>query len=233
MKEYKIKYRKSTYQGVIYWTYRSDEEFKNLLRIMHRQLMEKFRIPKGASLSVFSKQVDASHGKIIAELDGMKFKQYLVVGVSTIYLNINDFIKFNSDSQKIFKESGVYGKYGVTDIGTLQYTVDNVKNSISFGKDICPTIISKASKYWYRTAYYQAFSNGNKRTGLLAAMVFLYLNFYIFDSRDVDIESDLYKKVSMNIANKKMSEYDVYAFIWNNVKYDIDRSTENFIMRGK
>ena len=42
------------------------------------------------------------------------------------------------------------------------------------------------------------------------------INFYIFDSRDVDIESDLYKKVSMNIANKKMSEHDVYAFIWNN-----------------
>ncbi len=30
MKEYRIMYKKKKYQGVVYWTYRSDEEFKIL-----------------------------------------------------------------------------------------------------------------------------------------------------------------------------------------------------------
>lgn len=229
MKSHKIRFRKKTYQGVIYWSYQSDKELNDLMRILERQVREQFNIKK--RLVVTSAPIDNEHGEIELRIDNVVYKRYLLLGIETLYLNVDDMIEYNGAAQDIFKEEGVYGRKGVTDISTLEYTIDDVKNSIYFGVDRSPSIALKAAKYWHRTAYYQAFSNGNKRTGLLAALMFLYLNYYIFDEEQS--KADLYESISVKIANRKLSEYDVYMFIINNVNYDIERSTKDFIMRGK
>ncbi|MFD1418532.1 Fic family protein [Companilactobacillus keshanensis] len=231
MKDFKILYKKVRYQGVIYWTYQSEKEIKDLLYILQRQMHRQYKNLSDKKLTVSSEPVDNEHGEIIVELDGKVLKKYLIMGIETIYLNMDDMIEYNEAAQDIFKEDGVYGKRGVTDSSTLDYTVSSVRDSFCFDLDTSPSIAHKAAKYWYRTAYYQAFSNGNKRTGLIAALMFLYLNFYIFDNGQD--KSDLYEKISIRIANGRCSEYDVYMFIIDNVSYDIERTTKNFIMRGK
>jgi len=47
-----------------------------------------------------------------------------------------------------------------------------------FGEEQYPGIFKKASLYWYKITISHCFLDGNKRTGLIATMLFLELNGY-------------------------------------------------------
>ena len=59
----------------------------------------------------------------------------------------------------------------------LDYIVDIIEAEM-FGAPLYPTIADKASVYFYNIICNHIFSDGNKRTGLEAAVLFLGANYY-------------------------------------------------------
>ena len=59
----------------------------------------------------------------------------------------------------------------------LDYIVDIIEAEM-FGAPLYPTIADKASVYFYNIICNHIFSDGNKRTGLEAAILFLGSNYY-------------------------------------------------------
>lgn len=59
--------------------------------------------------------------------------------------------------------------------GVIDYTVEAVKESI-FGQPMYPTLADKAAFYMFQIVTGHVFQDGNKRTGLEAAIAFLRLN---------------------------------------------------------
>lgn len=62
----------------------------------------------------------------------------------------------------------------------LDYVVEIV-NAELFGQPLYPTITDKAAIYFYNIICNHIFSDGNKRTGLAAALIFLNANDYDID----------------------------------------------------
>jgi death-on-curing protein len=68
------------------------------------------------------------------------------------------------------------GLFGVRDPHRLAYLVEIVRDDRLF-----PTLWAKAAMYLQRLAVSQAFIDGNKRTALASALVFLGLNGYVLN----------------------------------------------------
>jgi len=59
--------------------------------------------------------------------------------------------------------------------GVLDYTVEAVKENV-FGQEMYPTLADKAAFYMFQIVTGHVFQDGNKRTGLEAALAFLQMN---------------------------------------------------------
>ena len=124
----------------------------------------------------------------------------------------------NEKAEKIFREEWFYG---VKDREALEALLARVDNGF-FGFGPYPTTISKAKVFWYTIASKQMFNNGNKRTALLTALTFLNLNGYILDFED---SNELYN-ISMNLANKIMSEDELEQYLLTHVRIDFEQMEE-------
>lgn len=133
------------------------------------------------------------------------------------FLDIEEVTKLNKDADKIFHEDGFYG---LKDVGLVENLLYNVEYSEAFGVDHYPTLVDKAAHLWFIIARYQAFHNGNKRTGMLATLTFLRANFYDIETES-SLENDLYN-ISMDIALEKMKEKDVVDFLIGHIKINFD-----------
>lgn len=117
-----------------------------------------------------------------------EFELYENSGVT--YLTKEDLI-FLHDKQ--IEEFG--GIYGVRDEGLLD-SVSKAPYQSCFGSDLYPTIFDKAAKYLYDFSTYQVFLDGNKRTGLCTASMFLKMNGY-----ELDMNYTQVYEMTMNLAN--------------------------------
>lgn len=130
------------------------------------------------------------------------------------YLTVNDIIHLNEDAQSLFEEEGIYGVAGLKDRGIVETAVNNIgKNSVIFGEDQFPTISQKAAHLWFKLARYQAFNNGNKRTGLLAALNFLENNNYHVQYEELKLDKNYFYVVSKKIATGEWDEQKIREFI--------------------
>ncbi|MBN2920870.1 type II toxin-antitoxin system death-on-curing family toxin [Lactobacillus salivarius] len=111
--------------------------------------------------------------------------------------------------------------YGIKDADALKALLARVDNGF-FGIEPYPTTISKAKVFWYTIATKQMFNNGNKRTALLTALTFLRLNGYNLDFKD---SSELYN-ISMDLANKIMSEDDLEQYLLQKTQIDFEQMEE-------
>ena len=71
-----------------------------------------------------------------------------------------------------------------------------------FGRPLHRTAFDKAAAYAYTIIVDHPFSDGNKRTGLLAAFTFLETNGYF---ASIDLEDEAIVTVGLNVATGKMS----------------------------
>lgn len=124
----------------------------------------------------------------------------------------------NKKAEKIFREEWFYG---IKDADALKALLARVDNGF-FGFEPYPTTISKAKVFWYTIATKQMFNNGNKRTALLTALTFLRLNGYNLDFKD---SSELYN-ISMDLANKIMSEDDLEQYLLQKTQIDFEQMEE-------
>ena len=76
------------------------------------------------------------------------------------------------------------GELGILDRGKVASALDRARNSTVYGVDQFPTILHKAASIMHDILLYHPFADGQKRTGLSSAFVFLGLNGYSLWSRD-------------------------------------------------
>lgn len=100
------------------------------------------------------------------------------------------------------------GADGIRDNGLFLSVCQAPFQSV-FGEDLYPSLYDKAAKYMADFARYQVFVDGNKRTGLATACVFLKLN-----GIEMDLTEEGAYDLVMGIANGRISEVkDVSAII--------------------
>ncbi len=98
------------------------------------------------------------------------------------YISIEEILHLHF---RIIEEYG--GSHGVRDEGRLESVATAPGQSV-FGADQYPTIYEKAAVYVRNIIGDHPFSDGNKRTGITVASVFLDLNGYMMIANPGDLE---------------------------------------------
>jgi death-on-curing protein len=83
----------------------------------------------------------------------------------------------------------------------LDYLVEII-NATAFGEELYPTIYDKAGLYMFNIVSNHIFQDGNKRTGLQTAMIFLLQNQYNFTQ---EVTNDLLISFTLSIASAELS----------------------------
>lgn len=83
----------------------------------------------------------------------------------------------------------------------LEYLIEAVSSQM-FGVELYPSISDKAALYCHNIICNHIFSDGNKRTGLQAALLFLKLNNFRINS---EIEHDQFLSFILRVAEGRVS----------------------------
>lgn len=102
-----------------------------------------------------------------------------------LFLTYEEILEFHADQLRLFG-----GQDGIRDDGVLRSAVAMPEASFD-GVYLHEDIFLMAAAYAFHIAEGQPFMDGNKRTGLNAALVFLELNGWTVD----DSEGDLYEAI--------------------------------------
>jgi death-on-curing protein len=115
-----------------------------------------------------------------------------------IYLDQDDIEEIHNDQLAAHG-----GQAGIRNQSGLASAVEQPKATFG-GEDLYPDVFSKAAAYAYFIAENQVFVDGNKRTGLVAALTFLRVN-------GVKVPENEYKlyEAMIAIAKKEMSKEDL------------------------
>lgn len=95
--------------------------------------------------------------------------------------------------------------------GNLDYLVEAVQAEM-FGEPLYPGVRRKAGLYFHNIICNHIFQDGNKRTGLEAALLFLQLNGY-----DLVVEDDLLIDFTLSVASADISQGRVLDWFEINV----------------
>lgn len=90
------------------------------------------------------------------------------------YLSVQDLIKMNVIQIKTYSPAE---KIAVKDSNSLDMAVNLIQSTI-FGEEAYPSVYEKAAVLMVQIIKKHPFGNANKRTGLMAAIVFLSINGY-------------------------------------------------------
>lgn len=147
--------------------------------------------------------------------------------IQTVAPDIDNLIEYNSKAQQIYREDGVYGESGVRDRGHLENVAYTLKNPYVYDVNRHPSILNKAAFLWSQIAGLQAFSNGNKRTAMVATLVFLHSNGYDFVFRK-GLRQELID-FSVQIAVKEVDIDEISGHIFDNVRLNLFNEDWNTI----
>ena len=100
---------------------------------------------------------------------------------------------------RLVDETG--GLHGIRDYNAL-HSVAGQPRQVVFGKELYPTLFLKASVYARNIIAHHPFLDGNKRTGITVASIFLFDNGYSIEAR----EGEFYE-FALHIAEDKW-EYE-------------------------
>ena len=102
------------------------------------------------------------------------------------------------------------GLAGLRDPAMLDSALGKPQNLFAYGK---PTLFALAASYAFGIIKNHPFTDGNKRTGLIAAIVFLELNGFAFHAAEVDAVIR-----TLGLAAGEVSERDYAAWLKANSK---------------
>lgn len=123
-------------------------------------------------------------------------------------------VKLNKYAQSFTDESRTYGVHELKEVGLVENLLYRTENSIVFGEDQFPTISSKAAHFWYTLSRYQAFNNGNKRTGLLTVLYFLEAN-----NLYLPLNYKCFLDLSEDIANERIFESQLSELVKEKIHF--------------
>lgn len=99
------------------------------------------------------------------------------------------------------------GASGLRDIGLLKSAIGMPSATFS-GAFLHPTVYEMAAAYLFHLAENHPFTDGNKRVGAMAALVFLDLNGIDFDASDEEFTA-----MVLRVANGKMLKAEITLFL--------------------
>lgn len=99
------------------------------------------------------------------------------------------------------------GTHGILNRGLLSSAVAMPQASFE-GRYLHDSMAAMAGAYLYHICQAHAFHDGNKRTAVLAAVVFLDLNGY-----DLEVDDDAFEELVVSVATHKAGKDRVTAFI--------------------
>lgn len=98
---------------------------------------------------------------------------------------------------RLIDETG--GSHGIRDIGLLQSAVSRPKATFG-GKDLYPDIFHKAAAFMESLIKNHPFIDGNKRTAITSAGIFLQRNGYLLETAQRELE-----RFTLSVATGKAS----------------------------
>jgi death on curing protein len=115
-----------------------------------------------------------------------------------IFLELSDVLKIHEQQLEAFG-----GIHGIRDAGLLESAVATPQATFG-GEYLHNDLFEMSAAYAFHISENQPFLDGNKRTALTSALVFLDINGFII----IDEEMKLYQAM-IDIANKKVDKYDL------------------------
>jgi death on curing protein len=98
------------------------------------------------------------------------------------------------------------GSHGVRDHHTV-LSMENAPRQSAFGKDLYPSVFEKAALYARDIIMNHPFIDGNKRTGMTCAIVFLEDNGYRYQGAEGAIENFALKIVREKLSVKEIAKW--------------------------
>jgi len=117
--------------------------------------------------------------------------------VGTIYLNYDDVLATHNQQVDDYG-----GGDGIRSDSLLRSSIDRPKQTFD-GTELYPDVYAKAAALAHSLAENQPFVDGNKRTAIASAIMFLDLNGYEQADEDADIVDQLYD-ATMKMANHEI-----------------------------
>ena len=99
------------------------------------------------------------------------------------------------------------GSHGVRDHNAI-LSLENTPRQEVFGKELYPTIFLKAAVYIRNILMNHPFIDGNKRTGMTSASVFLEDNGYIITIVEGGVE-----KFALRVVNERLNLADISTWL--------------------
>lgn len=123
------------------------------------------------------------------------------------YLKKKDIVKKNYELALNYE-----GFFAVYNENALEYLVE-APQAVYFGQERYPSIFEKAACYAYFIIKDHIFTDGNKRTGMKSALLFLELNGYTMNE---NVSIDHIVNLALGIAKNELEFDDIVNFFKNN-----------------
>jgi len=127
--------------------------------------------------------------------------------MSPVFLTLAEVLEIHRDQIERYG-----GTTGIRDLGLLQSSL--AMPAAGFGRHhFHIDLFEMAAAYLFHITRNHPFVDGNKRTGAVAALVFLALN-----DIEVDAEEDTFEKVVLAVADGKWDKSAIAAFLRNHTR---------------
>jgi len=123
------------------------------------------------------------------------------------YLTTEDILRIHS---AVIDETG--GSHGVRERGVLA-ALEELPKQATFGHELYPTVFEKTAVYVRNIVFGHPFIDGNKRTAMAAADVFLQLNGYCITIKKGGVESFV-----LSVIEKKMDLEQIANWLKRNTR---------------
>lgn len=127
--------------------------------------------------------------------------------IDIVYLTVEDVLDIHSEAMKLG------GFEGAPDVAGIEASIGAVEQTFD-GERLYSGYAEIATAYAFYIATRHSFKDGNKRTGVMAALTFLLINGVYIHSRD---EWEIYETL-MNVVRREASRADLAALFDRLVK---------------
>lgn len=106
--------------------------------------------------------------------------------------------------------------YEVRDTGKLESSIAQPFQKIG-GKDLYPTLVSKATMLYYFCIKNHPFEDGNKRMGIFALIIYLADNGYWLDTTNEDLFDMTVRIAASGMKEKDQVVSEIESFVEKNI----------------
>ncbi|MBI3626432.1 type II toxin-antitoxin system death-on-curing family toxin [Candidatus Uhrbacteria bacterium] len=117
------------------------------------------------------------------------------------YLRAEDILVIHSE---IIDQTG--GLHGVRDVGFLASIINKPQTKFS-GKELYAGKLKKAAVYLESIAKYHVFFDGNKRTSIITAARFLFINGLELAANNLELENFVLRVVTNNLSIDEIAKW--------------------------